>query len=322
VVANASGAVLRKARAVANVTDVFDRPAGRLAALLKALRPHQWLKNLLVFVPLLTAHRLTDATSLLQALAAFVAFSLCASATYIANDLFDLRPDRAHARKRMRPFAAGDLPIAHGVAVAACLLVVAFALAAATSWQVCALLVTYVGATTAYSLAWKAYFLIDVLTLAGLYTLRILVGAAAIGVGVSFWLLAFSVFLFFSLALVKRVAELATLQTASESSTRGRDYRTGDAHVLEAMGIASGYSAVLVFALYINSPDVVAQYGTPQLLWLACGGLLYWISRMWIKTARGEMHDDPLAYAIRDRGGGIVIALMLIVSLLAYVVRL
>jgi 4-hydroxybenzoate polyprenyltransferase/phosphoserine phosphatase len=322
VLVNVPASVRRKALSIGNVTHVFETPAPGFRAYLRTLRAHQWLKNLLIFVPLMTSHQMTNLESMTKAIVAFVAFSLCASATYILNDLFDLSSDRVHPRKRNRPFAAGDVSIAHGVVLAIALLTGGLVMAAVLSWKVLALLVGYVVLTSTYSLTWKTYFLIDVLTLAGLYTLRILVGAAAISVTVSFWLLAFSVFLFFSLALVKRCTELALLETRNQRAARGRDYRISDVHVLQAMGIASGYAGVLVFALYIDNPQVTAQYGTPQLLWFVCCGLLYWISRMWVKTARGEMHDDPLIYAVKDRGGRLVILSMLVISGLAYFLHL
>ena len=321
VVANAPARVRQRAQRAGNVDRVFD-DEGRVGAYLKAMRPHQWLKNLLIFVPLFTAHLATSAQALGHALVAFCAFCLCASATYIVNDLLDLSADRAHPRKRRRPFAAGDISLAHGMLMVPVLLACGFALTALLSWKLTALLAAYLFLTLMYSFVWKSYFLVDAITLAGLYTLRILVGAVAVEVGVSFWLLAFSAFFFYSLALVKRCTELSALEARSQRATRGRDYRTSDATVLQSMGVASGYASVLVFALYIDNPEVAARYGTPQLLWLVCGGLLYWISRMWVKTARGEMHDDPLVYAVKDRGGRLVILAMLAVSGLAYVVRL
>jgi 4-hydroxybenzoate polyprenyltransferase/phosphoserine phosphatase len=277
-------------------------PAGpRLYPLLKAVRCHQWLKNLLIFAPLVTAQQLLNPSALLASLLAFWAFSLCASAVYLLNDLLDLASDRGHPRKRRRPFAAGDLPLAHGFALIPLLLLAGVGMAALVSPQFLAVLGVYLALTTTYSFKLKEIALVDVILLAGLYTLRVVGGAAAIAVMPSFWLLAFSMFLFLGLALVKRCAELLVVREQARTSSRGRDYRVTDMHYLQSMGSASSYLAVLVIALYINSPDVVSQYTHPQMLWLICPLLLYWVSRMWLKAGRGEMHDDPLVFAVRDR---------------------
>lgn len=294
----------------------FSRPTWGIW--IKALRVHQWIKNLLVFVPLLTAFSFLDASRLADAVIAFFAFSLTASATYIVNDLFDLENDRAHPRKCKRPFASAALSIPVGLAAAALSLAAAFALAMNVSAAFTFMLLSYLVLTSAYSWLLKQYVLIDVLTLSLLYTLRILAGAVAIGVATSPWLLAFSVFVFLSLALVKRCSELISLQQSGETATRGRDYRVSDQQVLAPLGLAAALGAVVVFGLYISSPEVKAHYASPLLLWLAALGMIYWLARLWIKTQRGEMHDDPIVFALHDRGSRVAVIAMIAVVLAAH----
>lgn len=284
---------------------------------LKALRVHQWAKNLLLFVPLLTAYSFLDAGSVLKTVLAFFAFSFCASATYLMNDLWDLDNDRAHPRKRMRPFASGQISILKGIGGALLSMCAGFVLAAAVSKAFVLILALYVVLTTTYSWALKEYVLIDVLMLAVLYTLRIFAGAVAIGVSTSSWLLAFSVFVFLSLALVKRCSELVSLGEGSQKMTRGRDYRVTDLVILWPLGMGAALSAVVVFGLFISAHETQAQYATPVLLWLMALALIYWLSRLWIKTSRGEMHDDPIIYAFSDGGSRIVVVFMLAVMLVA-----
>jgi 4-hydroxybenzoate polyprenyltransferase/phosphoserine phosphatase len=293
-------AVRRKAEQQANVVRVFDEQGSKLRALLRAARLHQWMKNLLVFLPLVLAHRLTDGTSLQQAVLAFIAFSLCASSVYILNDLLDLAADRQHPSKRFRPFAAGDLPITNGVLAMSLLLLASLSLALLLPPLFLAVLILYYCCTLAYSVVLKETLLIDALMLASLYTLRLIAGAAAIEVRPSFWLLAFSMFLFLSLAFVKRYSELHVKAAEGKVALTGRAYQTLDMENIAQSGIASGYLAVLVMALYINSSAVVEQYARPEALWLLCPIMLYWISRVWLLARRGEMHDDPVVFAIRD----------------------
>ena len=270
-------------------------------AWLRALRPHQWLKNLLVFVPILAAHAITPAT-VAAAAVAFVAFSLVASGVYVLNDLLDLPSDRAHPRKAARPLASGALPIVHGPALSAGLVVVGLLLAALVGPALVGVLALYLLATTAYSVYLKRKALLDVITLAGLYTARVLGGAAAAGLVVSQWLLAFSMFLFLALAIVKRHAELVDAVTNDQGDPRGRGYLAGDLPMLAALGAASGYIAVLVLALYTQTPQVQTLYAQPGWLWGVVALLLYWISRMLLVSHRGLMDDDPLVFAVRDRG--------------------
>ena len=284
------------------VERVFQAPSGQGPALYaQALRINQWVKNLLLFVPLAMAHRLQEPALLGQALLAFVSFCLCASSVYLLNDLLDLPADRRHPSKRRRPFASGALAPARGLLLIPLLLLLSFALALALPWAFAAFLGLYYLGTLAYSLWLKGGALIDVLTLAGLYTLRILAGAAAVAVTPSFWLLAFSMFLFLSLALVKRYIEIATLAQPGQAPGFGRGYRAEDLPLLSQFGTTSGYLAVLVLALYINGDNVQALYSHPELIWLLCPLLLYLISRTWLLAARGELHEDPVVFALRDR---------------------
>ncbi len=269
--------------------------------MIRALRVHQWAKNALLFVPLLAAHRAGDLAAIGRASLAFVAFCLCASSVYILNDMLDLEADRAHARKCRRPFASGDLSLAAGFWLVPILLTSAAAVAVSLPWEFQLALAAYYVLTTAYSLALKGMMLIDAIALAGLYTLRVIAGAAAVEIPLSFWLLLFSVFLFLSLALVKRYAELDALRRGRQLKAAGRGYHVEDLPMLEAMGISAGYLSVLVLALYINSPATVPLYRHPVAIWPLCVLLLYWVTRIWMKTHRGKMHDDPVVFALRDR---------------------
>ena len=310
----------RTVRKCVQIEREFQSKRRGLAIWLPALRVHQWLKNSLLFVPLLTAFSFTDVDRLANAVLAFFAFSFAASATYIINDLWDLENDRAHPRKRLRPFASAQLTILSGLVVAAILLLLAILLASVVSTGFVAMLLLYVALTTAYSWVLKKYVVIDVLILSLLYTLRILAGAVAIGVTTSSWLLAFSVFMFLSLALVKRCAELVFLGQTGAQATPGRDYRVTDLAVLWPLGVGAALCAVVVFGLFINASETQTRYGTPQLLWLVALGLIYWLARLWIKTSRGEMHDDPMVYAIKDRGSRITVIAMISIMLAAHFV--
>ncbi len=317
ILVGASSAVARTVRARHPVEREFARPASGLAVWRKALRLHQWAKNLLLFVPLLTAFSFLPG-DLAVMLLAFLCFSLAASATYIANDLWDLGNDRKHPRKRLRPFASGALPIGAGVGAAVLLLGTSFALALLVKPAFAAMLLAYVVLTTAYSWFLKERVLVDVLVLSLLYTMRIVTGSVAVGIHTSSWLLAFSLFLFLSLALVKRCSELQLLQTRGQASAHGRDYRVVDLAVLWPMGLASALSAVVVLGLFINAPETQARYASPALLWGLVALMIYWLGRLWIKTARGEMDDDPVLYALKDRGSRWVVVAMVGVALCAY----
>lgn len=275
------------------------RPGPRV--LLRAMRIHQWAKNLLVFLPFVPLVGSLALDDWLRGALGFVAFGLCASSVYLVNDLFDLEADRVHPRKRKRPVPAGDLPLGGAVGLALGLLAAAAALALLLPPLFLAVLALYWALTSAYSLDLKRRVNVDVLTLACLYTMRVLAGSAMLMVRPSFWMLAFSVFLFLSLAAAKRMAELDGLaRKGAQQSAPGRGYQVRDIPVLLAQGAASGQLAVLVFALYLNSV-LTAQFRHPEVLWVVCPLLLLWINRVWMKVSRGEMHDDPVVFALRDR---------------------
>jgi 4-hydroxybenzoate polyprenyltransferase len=296
---------------------VFPDRRNTLRATLRALRPHQWAKNALILMPLLAAHRATDLPLVGIALLAMVAFCLCASSVYVLNDLLDLEADRAHPRKCTRPFAAGDLSILAGLALAPALLVTGALLAALLPPNFQLVFATYYVLTLGYSFFLKGRVLLDALALAGLYTLRVIAGAEAVNVPLSFWLLLFSVFLFLSLAFVKRFAELDGLRRQQRLRAAGRGYYVEDLPMLQSLGSAAGYLSVLVLALYINSPEIQALYSRPKAIWFLCVLMLYWVSRVWMQAARGLMHDDPVVFALKDRvsvGIGVLSAITVLVS--------
>ncbi|MBC8090091.1 MAG: UbiA family prenyltransferase [Phycisphaerae bacterium] len=316
---NPSAALKRRLGDVANRE---DGPTGNSESLSRAhwraLRPSQWVKNLLVYVPLLAVFNKAQAPALIPATLAFLAFCMIASSVYLLNDLLDLRTDRLHPRKRSRPLAAGTLPILNGLVLIPLLLLGGFGIAATVSWPFVGVMSVYLLLTALYSFWLKRVALLDTLMLAGLYTLRILAGAAAISVVPSVWLLSFSMFLFLSLALAKRHSELMELQALeSADSIPGREYRAGDLVVLISQGSASGYSAVLVLALYINSDAVRAHYRHPEVIWLICPLVLYWINKLWLNSQRREIYDEPIVWAMRNRvsrGIALLSVLLLLVA--------
>ena len=303
-VVDASAALLTRVHAQGNVGQVFDsnRPSPWMA-MLKAMRLHQWMKNLLVFVPLMAAHQYFDAQRDGLAGMAFVIFSLTASSVYLLNDLVDVQDDRHHARKRHRPFASGALSLITGWVAWPVWLLLAVVLSGLLMPVLFSLsLGVYFVLTVAYSLRLKQLAVVDVLTLAALYTLRIIAGAAAIGVAVSFWLLLFSMFIFLSLALIKRYSELKVARDAGKTGAlRGRGYEPEDLELVSSLGGSAGFIAVLVLALYIQDGQAAHLYATPQLIWLACPVMLFWISRAWLIAHRGRMHDDPIVFALKDK---------------------
>lgn len=311
-------ALARRLRQQLPQLDYLPTPRPHAGLLWQAMRPHQWIKNLLVFLPLLAAHRLHDGLAVSQALLAFIAFSLCASGVYLQNDLFDLAADRHHPRKRLRPFASGALQALQGVQAAAVLILLGLLLALAVSPAFMAVLLLYLLLTAAYSLYLKTQALLDVSVLAGLYTLRLLAGSTATGIRSSFWLLAFAMFMFLSLGIVKRYAELLQQAANTRSGSHSeRGYTQADAPLLLVLGCAAGFSAVLVLALYVNSTASLLLYHQPRLLWLLCPLLLYWIARVWLLTSRGQMHDDPTVFALRDRSSRVIALLGLLIVWLA-----
>jgi 4-hydroxybenzoate polyprenyltransferase len=307
-------------RAVAGVSEFHSAIEDRGATLrdyLKALRPQHWLKNLLVFVAILAAHRFMEPVLLARTFVEFVAFCCFASSGYLVNDLCDLQADRQHPQKRLRPFASGRLPLAYALTAAPALAVLGCVLAGLLSALSLGVVLLYFALTLGYSFTFKRVVLLDVLVLAGLYTLRIVAGAAAISSWPSVWLLAFSMFLFISLAFIKRYAELMIKRATAGDQATARGYELSDAELLASKGTASGYAAVLVLALYIASGTVNAPYSRHQLIWLVCPLLLYWVGYLWLIAHRGRMHHDPLVFALRDRTSRVLILLMLVTVLSA-----
>jgi 4-hydroxybenzoate polyprenyltransferase len=301
IVVNANTNLSKKAATLTEVVKTLPSAPITLSIWQRVFRVHQYLKNLLLFVPLAAAHQISQVHSISLLMLAFASFSLCASSVYITNDLIDLESDRLHPRKCHRPFAAGLVPIKYGVMLMPISLLTSLALASLVGYHFLAWLIAYFAITLAYSLRLKRYVLIDCLALATLYTLRIIAGAAAVSIALSFWLLAFSIFLFLSLAFVKRYAELEVQIIHGNSRAHGRGYHVEDAPLIQTLGISAGYAAVLVLALYLNSEAVMNLYATPQLIWLAIPLMLFWVSWMWMKAHRGEMHDDPIVFAIQDK---------------------
>ena len=315
-VVSSTPALMRAAAKVCRPMQISGLPERLFAPLLRALRPNQSVKNVLLLVPLFAAHKLGNLVLLQQALLGVLSFSMCASAIYIVNDLLDLQTDRLHPRKRLRPFASGKANIPAGICLSAGLIAAAFTVSAlalppAFTWY----LGTYFFATTAYSLFFKRRLLQDVFVLAGLYTLRLLAGGAASGVSISPWLLAFALFFFLSLAYLKRYSELLLIAERNQKEASGRGYLAKDNALVESVGPASGYIAVMVLCLYVNSPAVVDCYSKPSLLWLLCPVFLYWLTRMWFLAGRQTLADDPVVFAATD-GVSILagIAAVLIVS--------
>ncbi len=284
----------------------------------KQLRIHQWVKNFLVFVPFVVTWQQRSPRDLLHCALVFVAFCFVASAVYIGNDIIDRDRDRSHPTKRFRPIAAGIISVRHGVAVAAVLATAGMGLAASAGFLALGTLLIYLVATIAYSMLIKRLPIADVILLAGLYTVRVIAGCAALVVVPSIWLLLFSVFVFFSLALMKRCADLVSPQPV----TAGRGYLVEDAGLLTSLGTGSGLVSVLVLGLYINSLTGGAQYQTPLLLWLLIPTLLFWLSRAWLLTGRGGMSDDPVVFALTDPTSRVTGAVMVVIAVAATVFSL
>ena len=303
---------------LSNLGQVFEvDSAADLSVWLRSLRLYQWLKNVLVFVPLLAAHRFHESNLVLSACLAFISFGFCASSVYILNDLLDLPDDRRHPRKRRRPFASGVLPLSAGFLMMPLLLGLSIGVGLLLPRSFLLMLGIYYGLTLAYSLRLKRIVILDVIILAGLFTVRMLAGSAAVAIWPSSWLLALSMFLFTSLALVKRYAELVTMRMAHGPGARARSYEVSDAELLSAMGVASGFVAVLVLVLYITSGPAQFYYGRHEVIWLACPILLFWICYIWLVAHRGGMHDDPLVFAIKDRVSRFALGVMAIIMILA-----
>ena len=289
-------------------------PRGR--SLIRAMRPHQWVKNTLIFVPMLAGHAYSDIQLWLTLGIAFVSLSLTASSTYLFNDLIDLDSDRRHKTKRARPFSSGDLGLSEGLLLAPALLAAGLALALTVGTQFLLLVLAYAATSASYSVYLKKMVLLDAFVLAGLYSLRIWMGGVAVAIPVSRWLIAFSVFLFLSLGMAKRLSELFNLRLSDGDCNDRRGYVVDDIPQLAIFGTLSGYLAVLVLALYLTSEKGPELYSRPVFLWFLCLVLLYWVSRIWLFTHRGHMNEDPIIFVLKDKwsyllGGLTIIAIIL-----------
>jgi 4-hydroxybenzoate polyprenyltransferase/phosphoserine phosphatase len=314
----ARGRLNRRLGGRATLLDPPAPPPPRARVLVKACRVHQWSKNILLFVPAIVGHRFYDTRLWLDLLLAFISFSLMASAVYLLNDMFDLASDRQHPHKRKRPLASGLLRIQDGFLLAALQLILCLSLAFfALPGMFMLMLLVYGLLTTLYSVYFKRKLMVDVIVLAGLYTLRVLSGGYPFDIELSFWLLAFSMFLFLSLAFAKRYSEVLAILGRDGNQTPGRGYSVADLEMIRSFGPMTGCLAVLVFALYINSDAVVALYPNPQILWLVCPVFLYWISRIWFIAHRGQLPEDPVLFALKDKNSMLAGILVFILVALA-----
>lgn len=340
-VANADPKWLEKLKTEFNFLKIFERAPITTKDYLKAIRIHQWSKNTLLFIPLVAAHQIFNAPALLSVLLAFIVFSLVASATYLLNDLLDLDADRQHRTKRLRPFASGKISVLIGAKLVIGLMVVSAVLTLCLPTDFGLALFAYLVTTLSYSLALKRFAALDIVLLAALYTLRVIAGSYAAGVALSFWLLAFSMFIFLSLATIKRISEIIGLEEApfDEASNDmdgatdpmctqankqtgkqhllGRGYSISDKPILMSLGSASSYVAIAILALYINSNEVVTLYTMPKYLWFICPAMLFWVTRVWILTSRGAMNEDPVIFALTDRWSWLIILYSGVILMLA-----
>jgi 4-hydroxybenzoate polyprenyltransferase/phosphoserine phosphatase len=297
---NPTGAVKRKAAAIGNLKNTWVSGKATVKDYIKAIRAYQWIKNLLVFVPLITSHTIDDTSLLLLSVYAFALLSITASAGYLLNDVLDVHADRKHPRKRNRAIASGKLSILTAFFMAIVFLATGLIVAANLNINFFFILLSYFIISFSYSVFLKKIVLYDVFILALLYSIRVFAGAIIIDVPLSFWLIAFSTFIFLSLAFVKRCSELMQLNDDGNLQNMRRGYAAADLQLLQVMGVVSGFLAVVVFSLYINSPEVTQLYTQPKILWAISFLFLFWISRIWLHTVRGKMTDDPIVYAIKD----------------------
>lgn len=300
IIVSSGTSLIRKTSNSGITSESIALPKKTIRHYMKALRLHQWIKNLLVFIPLLASHQQLLSLRLMKNFVVFITFGLIASAGYIINDLLDLTADRKHARKKFRPFASAVLPIWHGLFLIPMLIGCSLLLAYQLNDHYIFILISYLFISLLYSLLLKKQVIVDIVLLAGLFTMRILAGAIAMQITLSFWLLAFSMFMFLSLAIGKRFSELNIQLKQNKETAAGRGYSVNDLPILLSMGASSGIGSILVFSLYINDPITASIYPNTYWLWLLPPVLLYWVTRFWIKANRGEIDDDPLVFAIKD----------------------
>jgi 4-hydroxybenzoate polyprenyltransferase len=318
IVVSNSGSLVGRVRKVSSIESVVKPVRATLRNFLYGIRLHQWLKNLLVFVPLLPVLNVATSSMVLKAIWCFIAFGLCASSIYVFNDLLDLEADRQHRRKRLRPFASGLISIPQAALLGMALLALGLTLSCLTLPLPATLtLLAYLALTTLYSLWLKRKLLLDVFALAGLYTVRIIAGAAALALESSFWILAFSVFIFLSLALAKRYVEICEAKSSGNKSIKERAYSPNDGLLILAIGLTAGQISILTLSLYMNDPLVSQRYHHPHALWGLCPLLLYWIVRIWMKAYRNELHDDPIVFTAMDRVSRLVVLGALVLVYLA-----
>ena len=317
IVVNANTTLQKKASKVAIVSDTFTSQGIKFLDWISALRVYQWIKNLLLFVPVLAAHQLDNVQSLKILMLAFLSFSLCASSVYITNDLLDMGSDRKHPRKRHRPFASAKLSIKAGLVIIPLLIGLSILLGQMVGSKFLSILIIYLILTVTYSLVLKRFVLVDCIILATFYTIRIIAGAVALSTPLSFWLLAFSVFIFFSLALLKRYVELMVRAQARKNTVNERGYEVSDASLLQILGVSSGFISTLVVALYVQSKEVMVLYANPKMIWFMIPIILFWVSWVWLKAAREEMYDDPIIFAMKDKTSLIVLGLTVFIIFFA-----
>lgn len=298
---------------------VYDLKHHHFDSYFKALRPHQWTKNLLIFIPLLMSHRLADSTALIATILAFLSFCMVASGIYLLNDLFDLGYDRRHPYKQHRPLASGHMPVIHGLILAPILVGGGLAVGLYLSTDYALLILAYLLATTLYSAWLKSVAVADVLILASFYTLRLFAGSVVADILISSWLLIFSLFLFVSLASMKRYGEIMSLGLDHEELIAGRSYGNRDLPFLQSFGVGCGLIAVLVFVFYVSSPDVDVLYPSADYLWFGTPVLLYWIMHMWREVYYDRMHEDPIIFVLSDRASLVSLLLMIIVFVIGLI---
>ena len=316
ILVNAPSKVVRQSKTISTVDRIFAEKSSRLKSIFKLLRIHQYVKNILVFIPLIVGH-LLDSAAIQNSVIAFVIFCLLASSAYLLNDLLDIDADRQHRSKRKRAFASGDISISFGLICSPLFLVIGLALSMLLPVDFLLTVTVYYLLTIFYSFYFKKKMLVDVFVLAILYTVRIMAGIAAVQSEYSPWLISFSLFLFLSLAFVKRYSELDLMRKENKIGTTGRGYLVGDLPQLQLFGTISGYLSVLVLALYINSNNVLLLYRFSMFLWAICLLLLYWISRVWMLTTRGDLHDDPVIFALKDKVSWFTLLLTVITIIVA-----
>ncbi len=316
---NPSYKAKRKAKHYDNIR-LLDKHRPSLSIWLSQLRVHQWLKNLLLFVPIVVSGNFFHIESIFSVALAFLSFSFLASSTYIINDLVDLESDRSHPRKKNRPLANGSISIKDGIIVSLILFSLSSFISISISYDFSFIIFSYLFLTLSYSFKFKQYIGMDVISLSLLYTLRILAGSSAIQVETSFWLLSFSLFIFLSLALVKRCSELQSMRQEGKNRARGRDYTIEDYSILISFGASNAMLSILMFCFYTNNNVLTKEYQQPNILWLIVPALCYWIMRMWIKTHRGEMHDDPIVFSLTDKGSLFTISFCGFIAILAQLI--